>query len=265
MKKILFISGVCAMAAFASQAAQAEVKIRAGVASSTYSLGGDYVAAKSDYNPVNLGVTFAADNGMYVDLATSGGSGKHDGWAKANSPTTICGGTSCGNLASPEEDFKRSDIALIVGGSKLNPDNGIAVTIYAGLKAGKTTLDAQHAFTPGTRWTEETFETAGLVFGGGGSFPIASGRAGSVGVNAGLGLMGATWKDNSTAGYNVKSKTALGFSFGVNYTYPITSNFGVTVDYKGNAYTYDFGKDTATQFKVNETISALGATVYVKF
>ncbi|MDO8262260.1 MAG: hypothetical protein Q7T21_03435 [Gallionella sp.] len=246
MKKLLLISGVCAMAALASQTAQAEVKVRAGAASSTYSLGGDYITAESKYNPVNLGLTFASDSGMYVDLAYSGGTGKHDGWK---------------SLGAPAEEFKRSDVALIVGASRLNPDNGIAGTFYVGLKAGNTTLGAQNA---GLSWTEETFDTAGLVFGGGASFPIASGRAGSLGVNVGLGLMGATWKDNSAAGYNEKAKTALGVSFGVNYTYPITSNFGVTVDYKGNAYTYNFG-DAATPFKVNEKISAFGATLYAKF
>lgn len=254
MKKILLISGLCAMTAVVSQAAQAEVKVRAGVASSTYTLGGDYINGKSSYNPANVGLTFAADNGMYVDLAYSSGTGNHDGWAK---------------YGTPAEKFKRSDLALIVGASKLNPNNGIAGTFYVGLKTGTTTLGANKAalqppYSATTAWSEETFETSGLVFGGGASFPIASGRAGSVGVNAGLGLMGATWKDNSIAGYNVKAKTAVGVSFGVNYTYPITSSLGVVVDYKGNSYSYNFG-DTANPFTVKETVSAFGATVYAKF
>lgn len=244
MKKILLISGLCAMAALVSQTAQAEVKVRAGLASSTYTLGGDYINGKSSYNPANLGLTFAADNGMYVDLAYSSGTGKHDGWAA---------------LGAPSEQFKRSDLAVIVGASKLNPNNGIAGTFYVGLKTGSTTLGAQNA---GLAWTEETFDSSGIVFGGGASFPIASGRAGSVGVNAGLGVMGAKWKD--TTGFNIKAKTAVGFSFGVNYTYPITSNLGVVVDYKGNSYSYDFGT-TNNPFTVKETVSALGATVYAKF
>ena len=249
------------MPGLAPQAARVEVKLRAGAGSSTYTLGGDYTSAKSDYNPTTLGLTFASEGGFYVDLAASGGNGKHDGWAVANAPTTICGTAgNCGNSASPSEDFKRSDAALIFGASKLNPDNGIAGTVYVGLKTGSTPLGAKNA---GLLWNEEKFDTAGLVFGGGASFPIASGRAGSVGVNAGLGLMGATWKDST--GWSRKAQTALGFSFGVNYTYPITSHFGVTVDYKGNAYTYDFGKDTANPFRVNEAISAVGATLYAKF
>lgn len=246
MKKLLLISGVCAVAAFASQAAQAEVKVRAGAANSTYTLGGDYITAKSKYTPVNLGLTFAGDSGMYVDLALSGGTGEHDGWA---------------SLGAPAETFKRSDLALIVGASKLNPDNGIAGTFYVGLKTGNTTLGAQNA---GLLWTEETFDTKGFVFGGGGSFPIAAGRGGSIGVNAGLGLMGATWKDNSVAGYNEKSKTAVGFSFGANYTYPFTPNVGMVVDLKGNWYSYNFG-DAATPFTVKESITTGGLSVYAKF
>ncbi len=92
MKKSLLLSSLCIAAVFVSQTAQAEIKIRAGVASSTYTLGGDYVAAKSSYNPTNFGLTWAADNGMYIDVALSGGSGDHNGWAVANAPTTICGG-----------------------------------------------------------------------------------------------------------------------------------------------------------------------------
>ncbi len=92
MKKSLLLSSLCIAAVFVSQTAQAEIKIRAGVASSTYTLGGDYVAAKSSYNPTNFGLTWAADNGMYIDVALSGGSGDHNGWAVANAPTTICEG-----------------------------------------------------------------------------------------------------------------------------------------------------------------------------
>lgn len=259
MKKSLLISGMFVAATLVSQSALAEVKIRAGAGASSYKLGGDYTGATSDYTSTNLGLTFAADNGFYVDLAGSSGSGKHDGWATANSPTTICGGTSCGNTASADEDFKRNDYALIAGKSFLNPNNGIAVTFYGGYKGGTTTLGAQNA---GLLWTEEKFDTQGLVFGGGASFPIAQGRAGAVGVNLGLGLMSAKWTDNN--GFSVKSKTAVGVSLGASYTYPITSNFGVIADYKANSYSYNFG-DTANPFTVNETFSTLGGSLYVKF
>lgn len=252
MKKLLLMSGLCAISALASQTAQAEVKVRAGAVSSTYTLGGDYITAKSSYNPTALGLTFAADNGMYVDLAVSNGTGKHDGWAK---------------WGTPAESFKRSDLALIVGASVLNQDTGNAGTFYVGIKTGKTTLGANQsviALHYANPWSEETFDSAGLVFGGGGSFPIAAGDKGTIGVTAGLGVMGATWKDNSTAGYNVKAKTAVGFSFGASYTFPLTSNIGLVGDYKYNSYNYKFGS-IANPFEVKESISALGLNIYAKF
>jgi hypothetical protein len=184
---------------------------------------------------------------MYVDLALSGGTGTHDGWA---------------SRGAPSESFSRADAALIFGASKLNQNNGIAGTLYVGLKTGSTVLGAKNA---GRVWTEETFNTSGVVFGGGVSFPIASGRAGAVGINLGLGVMTANWKDNRTVGtYDVNSDTAVGGSLGVNYTYPITSHLGVVVDLKGNSYSYNFGT-AATPFTVNETISLAGVSAYFKF
>ena len=82
-------------------------------------------------------------------------------------------------------------------------------------------------------------------------------------MNLGLGLMGAKWQD--TTGFDAKAKTAVGFSFGASYTYPITSSFGVTAEYKGNAYSYDLGKTGGAPFTVKETISSLGVSLYAKF
>lgn len=244
MKKPLLMSSMFVAAALVSQSALAEFKIRAGAASTSYELSGDYITAKSDYTPINVGLTYAADNGFYVDLAVSSGSGEHDGWTM---------------FGAPSEDFKRQDYALIAGKSFLNQNSGIAGTFYAGLKGGSTTLGAQNA---GLSWTEEKFDTVGVVFGGGASFPIAQGSAGAVGVNLGLGIMTANWNDN--AGFDVDSDTAVGGSFGVSYTFPFTSSFGIVADYKYNAYSYDFG-GTANPFTVKEKISALGASLYAKF
>lgn len=263
MKKSLLISSLFVAAALVSQSALAEVKIRAGAGTSTYELGGDYTKAKSTYSPTAVGVTYSSDiasnSGWYVDASYASGTGHHNGWAAANAPTTICGGTSCGNVSSPSESFKRSDIAVTGGVVFLNQNNGIAGNIYVGIKTGSTTLGAQNA---GLAWTEETFDTAGVIFGGGASFPIAQGKAGSVGVNAGLGVMGAKWKD--TTGFNVSANSAVGVSVGANYTFPITSHFGVTADYKYQSYSYKFGS-TARPFTVDEKFSTLMGFLYVKF
>lgn len=249
-------------AALISQSALAEVRLRAGTGTSTYELGGDYIKAKSTYNPTAVGATFSWDTGTtgaYVDLAYASGTGHHDGWAY---------------IGTPSESFKRTDWALTGGAVFLNPNSGIAGNFYVGLKGGTTTLGANKAaliafpfatpYTASTAWNEESFETAGVIFGGGASFPIAQGRGGAVGVNLGLGLMGATWKDDSVSGYSAKAKTAVGGSIGANYTFPFTSNFGVTADYKYHSYSYNFG-DTADPFTVTEKISTLTGFLYVKF
>lgn len=250
MKKALLVSSLFVATALVSQSALAEVKIRAGVASSTYSLSGDYITAKSTYSPTNFGLTFAADNGFYVDLALSNGTGKHDGWAYLDP-------------AGAEQEFKREDAALIFGGSSLNPNTGIAGTVYIGVKTGTTTLGNEKLYQLGWTRISEKFETSGLVFGGGASFPIASGKAGMVGINLGLGLMSGKW---STTGDNrsAKANSTLGFSLGASYTFPFSSNFGVVVDGKYNNYRYNYG-DTNNPFIVTEKITAVGASLYAKF
>ena len=81
MKKSLLISGLCISVALMSQSALAEVKVRAGVGSSTYQLGGDYVAAKSTFSTSTVGMTFSSDtsaNGAYIDFSYANGSGQHN-------------------------------------------------------------------------------------------------------------------------------------------------------------------------------------------
>lgn len=246
MKKTLLISSLFVATAFMSQTAQAEVKLRAGVAGASYELGGNYIVATSSYAPVNIGLTFAADNGMYFDLSASGGSGKHDGWKR---------------YGYSAENFKRSDASAILGASFLNQNNGLATTFYVGYKTGKTTLGAEHV--PQVAWYSETFKTSGFVFGGGASFPIASGRAGSVGVNAGLGLMGATWDDDT--GFHQESKTAVGGSLGASYTYPFATNFGVTADLKYQTYNYKFENSATWKKNITERIYTFGVSLYTKF
>lgn len=262
MNKALLMYGLGIATVLVSQSALAEVKIRAGAGSSTYELSGDYIRAKSTYRPVSVGVTFSSDtsvNGAYLDLSYSSGTGHHDGWATANAPCGYTANCAFTNAASPDEEFKRSDFALTGGLVFLNQDNGIAGNVYVGLKTGATTLGAQKAALP---WTEEAFDTTGIIIGGGASFPVAGGRAGFVGVSAGIGLMGATWKDST--GYYVKAKSAVGGSIGASYTFPFTPSFGVTADYKYQAYSYNFG-DTANPFTVDEKFSTLMGTLYVKF
>ena len=248
MKKTLILSSAFIAVAFTSQAAEAAVKFRAGAGSSTYELAGDYGTTKVDYTPITLGASYAFDNGMYIDLSYTGGSGKHDGYILSG---------------YPKQDFKRSDVTLAFGRAHVNESNGMALGYFAGLKSGTTTAGAPIAMG----FTEETLTTSGLIVGGGVSFPIASGRGGSVGVNLGVGLMGTTWEDNATTYvWNETSDTSVGASFGLNYNYQFNSTVGVTVDYKTQSYKYDFGLLFGKpNFTIEEKISTLGATVNIGF
>lgn len=248
MKKLLLLSSIFTAALFTAQSAMAEVRLRAGVASATYNLTGDYGKTEAKYHPISLNATYAFDNGMYIDVGYTGGSGTHDGWAPV----------------SPDEKFKRSDVALTFGASKLNQNNGLAGTVYVGLKTGKTELSAPAWYTS-TGFSVDKFTTSGLIFGGGISYPIAGGAGGTVGGNIGLGLMGNKWEDDK--GYSVKATGAFGGSIGVSYTYAFSDMAGVMADYKIQSYTYNFdNKGVAPDpYVVHEKINALGVSVYVKF
>lgn len=255
MKKTFLLSSLCIAVAFASQSAQADVKVRAGASSTSYKLSGDYRPSTSNYTPATVGATYITRDGLYIDLAYTGGTGTHDGYARAASPSF------------PSEEFQRSDISLIIG-SGYNA-LGYPATVYAGLKSGTTKLGAAKPKAAGAvyggttvDWQWDTFTTTGIVFGGGVSFPIERGEFGIVGVNLGLGLMGTKWQDDSVSGIFMRNSASFGYSYGLSYTYPITSDFGVVADYKSNQYQYEFD---ATRRNVSESVTAAGLSVYTKF
>ena len=255
MKKSLWITSLFALAAMTSQAALADVKLRAGVANTSYSVEFDGTynnkTSNADYKATNFGVTFIAADGLYLDLAMSGGDGTHDLWNNVFPASNY-----------PEQEFERSDSALILGKSTVRED-GSGATVYIGLKSGVTKLSAAGVNPTQTSvwWDEDKFESAGLVFGGGLSFPMSSG--GTFGINGGMGLMSATWSDDS--GYSEDADYAIGLSFGMSYTHPINDNFGIVLDYKGNSYNYTFAAETASEFTVPEKSGAFGINLYAKF
>lgn len=256
MKKLLILSGVCAMAALVSQTAQAEVKVRAGTSNTSYTADFTnlfwYNTASSSYKSTNLGLTFIADSGLYFDIASSSGEGTHENY---NAYTAV------------PQPLKRTDLALILGNSDVS-ESGVGTTTYVGVKSGTTLLGAPvGTVTPfGTiSWSETNFTAAGLVFGGGVSFPIASGSGGSIGLNGGLGVMSATWKANCATCIEFKSDSAVGVSLGLSYTYPFTSALGIVIDYKGNSYKYNFSRSDGTTFALAEKVNSVGASLYAKF
>jgi len=233
----------CAVSLLASQMALADIKVRAGVASGSYSVdlknasGVVYQTVNAKYTPINLGASYVANNGFYVDFGYTGGSGTHD-------------------MTSTDKTFRRSDLALIAGKSNVR-ESGFSTSFYGGFKTGQTVL---------TSSVEDKLVASGLVGGVGVGFPVGPG---SLGVNVGLGIMKANWdKTGSAIAANNRSyaaDTAVGFSFGLGYTYPINETMGVVVDYKGHGYSYVFDSGLSTEFTVTETTNAVGANFYATF
>lgn len=246
MSKLFLRTSMFAVAALFAQAAMADAgfKVRGGVASNNYDLevtcSGCTGKVTSKYTSTNLGLTYVTPIGLYFDLSGSTGSGDHD-------------------LYTTSQPFKRTDQAFVVGMSGLGP-----ASVYVGYKSGTTDISAPPSLAP---FTKDTFTAKGLILGGGAGFPLGEGgRAGAIGVNAGIGLMKANWKEDGNFPLDINAKTAVGFSFGASYTYPITSNFGVTADVKYNSYSYDFSDSNGgATFKIDEKITAIGASVYAKF
>lgn len=262
MRKLFLIAGVSAGALVFAQAAAADgsFKIRAGQASTTYTAdySGFITSYKGDsgtanYTATTYGFTYTTPVGIYFDLSGSGGSGTHDSWRA---------------ITSAPQDFKRNDAQFVVG-----LPVGSSTSFYFGYKTGTTKMAApKGTFDPGLGatggnigWSQDTFTAQGIIFGGGTGIPLGEdGRAGVIGLNAGLGVMKANWKDDSCC-YSVDADIAVGFSLGASYTYQFTPHFGATVDYKYNSYSYDFNAGMTNEFKIGEKTSAVGASLFATF
>jgi hypothetical protein len=59
----------------------------------------------------------------------------------------------------------------------------------------------------------------------------------------------------------------VGFSLGASYTYLFTKNVGMSVDWKFNAYSYNFALYSTTQpaYTVTETINSFGVNLLAQF
>ena len=269
MSKLILRTSMFAVAALFAQAAMADAgfKVRGGVASTTYDAeySGFVTAYKgtsgtAKYDATTLGLTYTTPVGIYFDLSGSAGSGNHDSWRA---------------ITAASQSFKRNDQQFIVGIAGVGP-----ASFYVGFKNGTTEMAAPKGVTinnnsicgaiGGTSpcslgWSKDTFNAKGLILGGGVGFPLGEdGRGGTIGVNAGLGLMKANWHDDN--GYSVDADTALGFSLGASYTYKFIPNFGMTVDAKYNKYSYDFNTASASSsFSIGEKTTALGVNLFVTF
>ncbi|MDH4190433.1 MAG: hypothetical protein OEW21_09530 [Betaproteobacteria bacterium] len=256
MKKLILGATFAGFAAAASHAAFADegvIRARLVVSSNNYELSFDDKApyanrsAKSSYSMTGLGLTAVSAGGAYIDfVAQNSGSAKHDLW---------------NNLAGnpPPQAFKREEAAVTLGVSTRMGEG--ASSAFLGYKTGTSTLDAPPlTFT----WTKDIFESSGLFFGGGFAFPALNGN---IGLNGALALMSGKWTDNDVPPYNNKADTTVGFSFGASYSYMFTGNVGMSIDWKYNAYSYNFAVYSVTvpAYTVTEKINSIGVNLLAQF
>jgi len=229
------------------------IKLRAGASNNAYELdlipvnGVSQVPfASTSYSGTNYGITFLLGESAYIDIAGSTGTGTY------NRPTYV------GNL-------QRNDTAVILG-MNAGSMSSVIGNFYFGYKSGETKLNPPATAPNGS--SNLDFVASGMVLGGGLGIPLADGKAGLLGINLGLGIMGAKYDQqnvgsapNSTA----HADTAFGFNYGLLYTFPFTKNFGITLDYKNTSYVYTFDSGLTTQTEIDEKVTSTLASLYVKF
>ena len=257
MKKNTILFCLLGVSALASQGAMAAgLKVRGGMTNNTYSLditpatGAGYNYATSSYSGNSLGVTFLLDDKdtAYIDYAMANGSGTWEGRYGFHS-----------SGAAFTSNMSRSDSVIVVGTNLIT--GGAVTNLYAGWKSGETKLDR----APGAAANPSLdFKTSGFIFGGGLGFSL--GNAGALGLSLGMGIMSGQY-DSTSLGVTTANKAdmALGYSYGVGYTYSFTKNFGISADYKGNGYSYTYDQGLTTEWSLAEKFNTTSVSLFAKF
>ncbi len=255
--KLVSLLGLAVL--FSGNAMAVNLKLRGGVTNNSYTLdttsstGTTSNYGTASYSGNTLGATLLfSDSSGYLDVATSNGDGNWSGKYTSGTPFT--------------STMKHNDNSIILG-AIFPGSGGNSGNLYAGWKNGETSLDR----APGANTNPSLkFKTSGFVFGGGGG--IGLGGAGTLGLSLGMGIMSGEYDttalNTTTNTYNTttnKADLALGFSYGISYSYPFTKNFGVSVDYKGNLYNYTFNSGLSTEWSLTETFNTTSALLYVIF
>lgn len=186
--------------------------------------------ASSSYLETSLGLTATNNEGYFVAIAATQGSGKHDLYKPA-----------------VDQAFKRGSAGLMVG----MPASGNPNTRYF-LSVGTATIEMAAI---GQSWTQDTFASTGLGGGMDFLFPVA---VGTFGLNLEGGIKSAKWTDDN--GYSASSASAYGGSGRASYSYAFSKRAGVTVDAGMHFYNYKF-----KAFTVNEKINSIGVSLFAKF
>ncbi len=250
---------LCALTVAASQAAVADeglIRLRVSEARTSYSLGFDQNAdpnyrnktAKSTFTMKGVGLTAVSSSGVYLDFVTAkSGSATHDLWSNVN---------------STPQSFERTESTVTLGFS--GPAGEGSASGFLGYKTGESDLNAPPGAITGYTFTKDIFKSSGFFFGGGFAFPALGGN---IGFNGAIAFMSGKWTDDHNPPFDNSADTTVGFSLGASYTYLFTKNVGLSVDWKFNAYSYNFAlySTSVAPYTVTETTNALGLSLLAQF
>jgi hypothetical protein len=247
-RKLLLLASTCAVTMLITQAAVADIKVRAGISKVSYST--DMAAptrtfsGSHDFRVPLIGATFISDTGWYVDAAL----------ATVNTPSNIY----------TDGTLTRKDGTVVVGKSETG-DTGTSKSWYVGMKFGTTDQDEQPV---GGNRSEYSMNTTGLVFGGGFGIPLSVG--GTVAMNAGLGIMQMQWREKYNGIFRSENRSGFspGYSYGLSYNYPFNQTIGAVAEYKGQVYNYSFnggGSGPTKPSSVSEKVTTISLSLYATF
>lgn len=199
---------------------------------------------KSTYNSLNLGVTYIQTTGWYYDLALKNSlSAKWELTGERN-PADVAFDIGSGN-----DSYKRNDTTLTIGKAL---DGGIQV--FGGYQRANSTMD----LGPNTGNYLEKFNVNGLFVGAGKTIPMS---VGSININGAIGQMKGKLLAANSQWYT--SDTGTGFSLGLSYSYPLSDKSTLSLEYKRQAYKYEFTSGPSTGG--DDKLQSIGANISYQF
>jgi hypothetical protein len=227
-----------AIALMFSSVANADFRARVGFSDqsmdSVYS--GGLVTA--DYSSTNYGLTYAFDNGYYLDYGTKLGE---------DTDTNLRGNY-------PGSEFSRDETTITLGKSL-----GDGLSVFGGIT--ETEYSVPLGFTPIGAFTEH-LDSDGLFIGVGKSILLDTGVLSLSFAYADLDM------DLTYEGFNGTpiSFTGDGFSYSAAYVYPVNDQIAVNFEYRNQEYNYtSAGNQLSGTLDQDDTVSQLGINLLYSF
>lgn len=196
--------------------------------------GGEF---NSDYTSTNYGVTYAFDNGYYVDYSMRLGEDKG---------TDILAATN----------FSRDDFSYTIGKSL-----GDGLSVFGGMIETEYSLDLNYTEL-GLIFTE-TVDYDGLFVGASQVYPLDMGFLAFSIAYADVDLTLSYSGNFNPGSFNA---TGDGFSYGVTYVYPLNDNLSVNSEFKQQVYDFSSGgNDQSGSLSVEDDLQTLGVNLVYNF